>query len=127
MNPAKPRTINDYIRGFPRGVRERLQGVRRTIRAAAPDAKESISYGIPAFTLQGRGLISFAGWKEHISIYPVPSGSAALNKQLAAYKTGKGTLQFKLDRPMPYALIARIVKARMKDTLARARAKEKRY
>lgn len=126
LSPAKPRTITEYIRGFPRDVQERLQGVRSTIRSATPDAKETISYGIPTFTLSGRYLIYFAGYKRHIAIYPVPTGSAAFSRQLASFRTGKGTLQFTLDRPMPYGLITRIVKARMKDALARAKVEDRR-
>jgi uncharacterized protein YdhG (YjbR/CyaY superfamily) len=86
-----------------------LQQVRQTIRAAAPDAEETISYHIPAFTMNGKSLVHFAGWKQHISIYPVPSGDAAFQRRIAAYRAGKGTLQFPLQRPIPFDVIASAV------------------
>jgi uncharacterized protein YdhG (YjbR/CyaY superfamily) len=119
-----PRDIDEYIAGFPPEVQQILQKIRQTIRQAAPDAQEAISYQIPAFKLNGN-LIFFAGYKKHIGIYPVPSGSDAFNKQLAPYVKGKGTVQFPLDKPIPYGLIGKMVKYRIKETQARAAVKRK--
>ena len=118
-----PRDTDQYIAGFPREVQAILQKVRQSIKSAAPKAKETMGYGIPTFMLDGKYLIYFAGYKTHIGIYPVPRGTAAFNKMLSAYRTGKGTLQFALDRPMPYALVSKIVKARIKENAAKAAAK----
>ena len=123
-NAAKPKSADEYIAGFPAEVQLALKAVRRTVRAAAPGAKEAISYGMPALMLDGKFLMAFAGWKKHISMYPVPNGSAALNRQLAEYKAGKGTLRFPLDRPMPYRLMSRAVRTLAKSQAARARAKK---
>ena len=122
---GKPTSIDAYIAGFPADVQRILKEVRRTIRAAAPGAGEAISYGMPALMLDGRFFVAFAGWKKHISMYPVPSGSAALNRQLAEYQAGKGTLRFPLDRPMPYGLMSRAVKALLKARAARPKAETK--
>ena len=110
-------SIDEYIATFPEETQKILQEVRLTIRAAAPEAGEKISYGIPTFTLNNTYLIYFAGWKNHISIYPVPSGSEAFNQQVSKYMAGKGTLKFPLDRPLPLKLIARIVKYRVAENL----------
>ncbi len=115
-------TIHEYSRRFPDDVQAIIKHLRQVIQAAAPGAREAISYGIPAFMLNGRGLIYFGVYKKHVGMYPVPAGSAAFNKQLGAYRTGKGTLQFPLDKPMPYSLISRIVRARMREE-ARPKAK----
>ena len=120
-----PKTIDEYIAGFPKEVQEILEKIRMTIRKAAPDAEETISYLIPTFTLKGKYLIYFAGYKKHIGVYPVPAGDAELNEELSVYQTGKGTLQFPLDKPIPLDLITKIVKLRVKENLAKAEAKEK--
>ena len=83
--------------------------MRRTIRQAAPEAVESISYQIPTYKLNGQPLIYFAGWKHHISIYPLPSGDASFEAELDEYRSGKGTAQFPLDKPIPYDLIRKMV------------------
>jgi uncharacterized protein YdhG (YjbR/CyaY superfamily) len=105
-------TIDDYIAAFPSDVAARLEQLRRTIRAAAPDAVEAISYRIPTFRHDGRYLIYFAGFKKHIGLYPVhpmhPDGSE-LAAQLAPYASGKATLKFPLDRPLPLDLVSRVV------------------
>ena len=106
-----PKDVDSYIAGFPKDVQERLQQIRMTIRKAAPKAVEAIKYQIPAFVLNGKNLIYFAGYKEHIGVYPVPRGA----EELAAYRTGKGTLRFPLDRPTPLRLLTRVVKLRMKE------------
>jgi uncharacterized protein YdhG (YjbR/CyaY superfamily) len=126
MNGAQttPKTIDEYITRFPPGVQDILQRIRLTIREAAPDAQETISYQMPTFTLKGN-LVHFAAFKSHIGFYPVPSGIAAFQEELAAYKQGKGSVQFPLDRPMPYDLIRRIVEYRVRENKANAAAKGK--
>jgi len=110
-------SVDEYIAAFPEETQKRLEQVRAAIHAAAPEAREKISYQIGAFELNGKNLIGFAGWKNHISIYPIPSGSEAFNKQAAKYADGKGTLKFPLDKPLPLKLIAQIVKYRLADHL----------
>jgi uncharacterized protein YdhG (YjbR/CyaY superfamily) len=106
-------SIDEYIATFPDDVQNTLQELRLTIKSAAPDAKETISYNIPTFTLNGKYLIYFAGWKSHISIYPIPVGSEAFNKQISKYVEGKGTLKFPIDKPLPLKLITKIVKLKV--------------
>jgi uncharacterized protein YdhG (YjbR/CyaY superfamily) len=115
-----PATIDEYISGFPKDVQEILQKIRMTIRKAAPTAEETISYLMPTFTLEGRYLIYFAAYKKHISLYPVPTGDAEFNEELSVHQTGKGTLQFPLDKPVPLKLITKIVKLRVKENSERA-------
>ncbi len=110
-------SIDEYITTFPEETQKRLEQVRAAIHTAAPEAREKISYQIGAFELNGKNLIGFAGWKNHISIYPIPSGSEAFNKQAAKYADGKGTLKFPLDKPLPLKLIAQVVKYRVADNL----------
>ena len=121
---AAPTNIDEYIDGFPDDVQKILQRVRNTIRKVAPTAEESISYQIPTFKLNGRHLIYFAGYKSHISLYPAPRGSEEFKKELSTYKGGKGTVQFPLDHPIPYGLITRIVKFKVKENKERAIAKK---
>jgi uncharacterized protein YdhG (YjbR/CyaY superfamily) len=121
---APPQTIDDYIAGFPGDVQAILQQIRQTIRQAAPDAQEKISYQMPAFTLKGN-LVYFGAFKNHIGFYPIPSGVEAFKEELSAYEQGKGSVQFPLDKPIPYDLISRIVKFRVRENLAKAEAKKK--
>jgi uncharacterized protein YdhG (YjbR/CyaY superfamily) len=107
---------------FPKETRKILRQVRAAIKAAAPGTKETISYNIPTFTLDGKYLIYFAGWKNHVSLYPIPSGTEAFNKEVAKYAAGKGTLKFPLDEPVPLKLIGRIVKYRL-ESLKQAKTK----
>ena len=123
-NQAAPQTIDDYIAGFPGDVQEILQRIRQTIRQAAPDAQEKISYQMPAFTLKGN-LVYFGAFKNHIGFYPIPSGIEEFKEELSAYEQGKGSVQFPLDKPIPFDLISRIVKFRVKENLAKAAAKGK--
>lgn len=123
--PTAPSDIDEYMAGFPKDVRELLQKIRKTIRKAAPRAEEAITYQIPTFTLNGN-LVYFAAFKKHIGFYPVPRGHAKFKKQLADYEGGKGTARFPLDKPIPFALITRIVKFRAKENLERAAARRKR-
>ena len=107
---AKFETVDAYIATFPPGTRARLEAVRRTIRSAAPDLEEGISYDIPGFTLHGRYVVYLAGWRHHVSIYPVPAAEGRLATDLAPYITGKGTLRFPLDREIPFAMIEEVVR-----------------
>ena len=106
-------SIDEYIASFPENVQKILQELRATIRTAAPGAGEKISYGIPTFTLNGKYLIYFAGWKNHISVYPIPTGSEAFNKHISKYVEGKGTLKFPIDKPLPLKLITQMVKLKI--------------
>ncbi len=117
-------SIDEYISTFPEDVQKILQELRKTIKAAAPDAGETISYGIPTFTLNGKYLIYFAGWKNHISIYPIPAGTEAFNKQVSKYVEGKGTLKFPIDKPLPIRLITKIVKLRVAENLKKTDKKK---
>ncbi|MGH2486533.1 MAG: iron chaperone, partial [Ktedonobacterales bacterium] len=106
MADNKPATtIDAYIGGFPAHVQAILTRVRETIREAAPKATETISYGIPVFDLEGKHLVFFAGWKRHISLYPLPAGDEAYQQRIAQYRRVKSTVQFPLDKPIPYDLI----------------------
>ncbi|MFO1094329.1 MAG: DUF1801 domain-containing protein [Planctomycetaceae bacterium] len=119
---ATPKDIDAYIAKFPANVQEILQQVRETIRAAAPDAKEVISYQMPAFRQHGI-LVFFAAWKNHIGFYPPISGDAAIQQAAAKYAGPKGNLQFPLDEPMPLGLIKRIVKLRVRQDQEHTAAK----
>jgi uncharacterized protein YdhG (YjbR/CyaY superfamily) len=121
---SNAKTIDEYIAESPRIVQVLLKKIRSTIRKAAPKAQEKISYRIPTFFQHGN-LVFFAAFKNHISVYPAPRGAEEFKKELSAYEGGKGTVQFPLDKPIPYGLITRIVKFRIKDNLARAAAKKK--
>ena len=122
--PQKPKDIDGYISQFPADVQAILEKVRATIRHAAPEAKETISYLMPAFKLHGM-LVYFAAWEKHIGLYPPISGDKALEKAVARYSGPKGNLQFPLDEPIPYNLIARIVRLRLKQDTAKAAARRK--
>lgn len=119
-------SIDDYIASFPKDVQKILEEIRRTIRAAAPGAREKISYQIAAFELNGKNLVHFAGWKNHISMYPIPSGSDAFNREVLKYAAGKGTLQFPLDKPLPLKLVTKIVKLRVAENRKNAEMKSDR-
>lgn len=114
MEKTKPETIDQYITAFPQDVGEKLEKVRHTIREAAPEAEATIKYGIPTYVL-GKNLVHFAGYKKHIGFYPTPSGIEAFQEQLACYKQSKGAVQFPLDQPIPYELIAEIVRFRVEE------------
>ena len=119
-----PKNIDEYIAGFPADVREILEKIRMTIGRAAPDAEEKISYRMPAFTLRGN-LVHFAAYKNHIGLYPAPTGTEEFNKELSVYRAAKNSVRFPLDRPIPFDLISKIVKIRVKENLKRAEAKQK--
>ena len=103
-------SIDQYISSFPEDVQKILEEIRGMVKAVAPDAKEKISYQIAAFELNGRNLIHFAGWKKHISLYPIPAGNEAFEKEVAQYTDGKGTIKFPLDKLIPMKLVEKIVK-----------------
>jgi uncharacterized protein YdhG (YjbR/CyaY superfamily) len=105
-----PKDIDEYIAGFPQDVQVILEKIRSTIKKAAPDAEEKISYQIPSFTLKGRYLIYFAAYKKHIGLYPAPVGHSEFKNDLSVYGSGKGTMKFPIDKPIPFDLITRIVK-----------------
>jgi uncharacterized protein YdhG (YjbR/CyaY superfamily) len=119
-----PATIDEYIAGFPKDVQQILRKVRRTIRVAAPGAQETIKYQMPTFILNGN-LVYFAGFKNHIGFYPIPTGIEKFKRELSAYKTAKGSVRFPLDRPIPFGLISRIVKFRVQENSKKAAAKAK--
>ncbi len=122
MITTRPKNIDDYIAGFPQQTQSLLQQIRATIKKSVPGAEEAISYGIPSFNLDGRYLIYFAGYKKHIGVYPVPVGNAEFEKEFSVYKTsGKGAIQFPLDKPIPLDLISKIAKFRMKINLEKAK------
>ncbi len=120
-----PRNINEYIAGFPDDVQKVLEKVRMTIRQAAPDAEETISYQIPTFTLRG-SLVHFAAWQKHIGFYPGVSGIEGFKQELSVYAGAKGSVQFPFDKPIPFDLITKIVKFRVKENLKKAEIKGKR-
>lgn len=115
MAIQKSGSIDEYIAGFPTETQKVLEQVRAIIKKESPNAEETISYAIPAFNLNKHNLVYFAGYKNHISLYPVPKGSEAFEKEIAKYKSGKGTMQFQLDKPLPLGLITKIVKNRIKE------------
>ena len=117
-------SIDEYIATFPKDIQEILEKLRVTIRKAAPNAEETINYQLPTFTLKGN-LVHFAAFKKHIGFYPTPSGIENFKKELSVYQGAKGSVQFPLDKPMPYGLIGKIVKFRVKENLERAEAKGK--
>lgn len=119
-----PKTIDEYIARFPPQVQEILEKTRQTVRKAAPGAEETIKYGMPTFTLNGN-LVYFAAFTKHIGFYRAPTGVEEFQRELAAYEQGSGSVQFPLDKPIPYPLISKIVKFRAKENQARAKAKGK--
>lgn len=117
-----PQTIDEYIAQFPEDMQAILQKTRATIHKAAPNAGEKIGYGMPTITLNGRNLVHFAAFKHHLGFYPTPSGIENFKSELAKYTNSKGAVQFTFDKPIPYALIAKITKFRVKENLAKAKA-----
>jgi uncharacterized protein YdhG (YjbR/CyaY superfamily) len=123
-NQTAPKDIDEYIAAFPNDVQEILEKIRMTIRKAAPDAEETIKYQMPTFTLHGN-LLHFAAFKKHIGFYPAPRGIETFKDELSVYKGTESTVRFPLDEPIPFDLISRIVKFRVKKNLERAEAKGK--
>lgn len=121
---ASSKEIDKFIAAYPEEVQTVLNKVRATIREAAPGADETINYGIPTFTLNGN-LVHFSAFKTHIGFYPTPSGVEKFKKELSKYEGAKGSVKFPLDQPIPYELIEKIVKFRVKENLAKAEAKKR--
>ncbi len=123
MTPLPPNEIDRYISAFPQETRELLNQLRSLIREAAPEAKEVISYRMPAFKIYGRILLYFAGYNKHIGFYPGASGIATFYKELSGFKWAKGSVQFPLDKPLPLDLITRIVLFRVNENLQKGKTK----
>lgn len=117
-------TVEEYITSFPPAVRKLLSAMRKTIKAAAPKAEELISYQMPAYKYKGV-LVYFAAFEKHIGFYATPTGHAAFKKELSAYKTGKGSVQFPFTEPLPLDLVKRIVQFRVKENEAKSITKTK--
>ncbi len=117
-----PKDIDEYIARFPEDIQEILEKIRMTIREAAPEADERISYQMPTFALEGN-LVHFAAYKNHIGFYPTPSGIEEFEEELSRYVGGKGSVKFPLDKPIPYDLITKIVRFRVNENLQRAETK----
>jgi uncharacterized protein YdhG (YjbR/CyaY superfamily) len=109
--------VDEYIAAFPSPVRDLLNEVRSAIMKAAPEAVESISYGMPAYKLNKKPLVYFAGYKNHIGFYATPTGHSEFAKELSSYKQGKGSVQFPVNKPLPLDLITRITKFRVEENL----------
>ncbi|WP_406237579.1 iron chaperone [Nocardia sp. NBC_01009] len=105
---TKPANIDAYIASFPADVATVLEEIRRTIAGVLPDATEAIAYDIPTFKLNRHNVVHFAGWKQHVSLYPIPDGDAAFEREVEPYRAGRGTVKFPLGKPIPYDLVARI-------------------
>ena len=123
-NKSTPQNIDEYIANFPKDIQEILQELRTTIREAAPDAVEAISYQMPTFRLKGN-LVHFAAYKNHIGFYPTPSGIEKFKKELSVYEGAKGSVKFPIDQPLPLDLISNIVRFRVTENLEKAAAKSK--
>lgn len=111
------KAVDAYMHTFPQETQALLEKVRRTIRQAAPEAAEEISYGMPAYKMNGKPLVYFGGFKNHIGFYATPTGHAGFADELAPYKQGKGSVQFPLKKPIPFDLIERVVRFRVKENL----------
>jgi uncharacterized protein YdhG (YjbR/CyaY superfamily) len=119
---ATPTSVDEYLAVLPQDQRVALQKLRETIGAAAPEAVETISYQMPAFKLDGRFLVSYAAFKDHCSFFPASTQVIqALGEQLKPYLSGKGTMRFTVDDPLPSALVRKVVKARIEENAAKAR------
>jgi uncharacterized protein YdhG (YjbR/CyaY superfamily) len=114
-NRSTASSIDDYIAEFPPETQEVLKELRSLIKASAPDATETISYAIPTFDLKGKHLVHFAGFKNHIGFYPTASGIDAFMEELKTYKSGRGSVQFPLAKPLPRDLISRMVEFRVQE------------
>ena len=112
-------TVEEYINSFPEHVKEKLKEMRSLIKACAPDADESISYKMPAYKLNGKPLVYFAGYEKHIGFYATPTGHSTFKSELSLYKQGRGSVQFPLNEPLPVELIEKIVLFRVKENLKR--------
>ena len=116
-------SVGEYIGSLPPDVQKTMNEIRAAIKEVVPEAREKISYQIACFELNGKNLVHYAGWKNHVSMYPTPEGTEAFNKAIAQYAGGKGTTKFPLDQPLPLKLIRQIVKFRVVDNLKNAELK----
>ncbi len=123
MTTTKPDNIEEYIAGFPKNIQEILDQVRATVKEAAPGAEETIKYAMPTFMLNGN-LVHFAAFKNHIGFYPALTENEEFKKELLVYKTGRGSVQFPIDKPMPLSLITKIVKFQVNRNLEKAGKKK---
>jgi uncharacterized protein YdhG (YjbR/CyaY superfamily) len=121
---AGPGSIDEYIAAFPQEIQKILQELRATIKAAAPEAYEKISYQMPAFDLKGN-LVWFAAYKNHIGFYPMPSGIQAFKKEFSVYEGSKGAIRFPIDKPLPLKLVSKVVKFRVAENLKKAEIKSR--
>jgi uncharacterized protein YdhG (YjbR/CyaY superfamily) len=110
---ARVTSVDEYLAQFDGEVRERLDGMRSTIRATAPDALESIAYGMPAYTLDKKPLVYFAGYERHVGFYATPNGHEAFAEEFGRYRQGKGSVQFPHSEPLPLDLVRRVVQFRV--------------
>ena len=125
MNSKKGFTsMDEYIAACPEQTHERLQEIRAAIKKIAPEAKERISYQIAAFELNGKNIIHFAGWKKHISLYPIPAGDEAFESEVSRYADGKGTMKLPLDEPMPMKLVSKVIKLHLAQNLKMTKSKK---
>lgn len=115
-------TIDEYIRTFPAEVQRELEKVRKTIQEVAPEATEAIRYQMPTFRLNEKNLVHFAAFKNRIGFYPIPSGIEAFKKESSQYKQGKGSVQFPLDKPVPYELVKKIVRFRVAENMKESKS-----
>ena len=124
IDQATPKNIDEYIAGFPPDVQVILEKMRTTIRKAAPGAEEAIKYRLPTFVLSGN-LVHFGAFKKHIGFYATPAGNKQFREEISAYQGAKGSVQFPLDKPIPYGLISKMVKFRVKENLERSIANDR--
>src|SRR5437879_7650356 len=115
VSAKKFETIDEYIESFPENVQSVLEKLRAAVQEAAPEAVQSISYDMPTFKLDGKRLVYFSAWKHHIGFYSIPKGNEVFRKQLSPYAGPKGSLRFHLEKPMPYDMVNKIVRIRVKD------------
>lgn len=115
------KSVEEYIKTFPKDVQLLLDKIRLTIRETAPESVEIISYGMPAYKINGKPLVYFAGFKNHIGFYALPTGHKKFSEELSNYKQGKGSVQFPLNKPIPFDLIKRIVEFRLKENLSKSK------
>lgn len=118
-----PKGVDEHINSFPDEKKKLLVKLRGVIKKAAPDAIETIGYGIPTFKLNGKNLVHFAGYQNHIGLYPAPIGIEKFKKELKEYQSGKGTMQFTYDKPIPWDLVERVVKFRVGEVLKNSKTK----
>jgi uncharacterized protein YdhG (YjbR/CyaY superfamily) len=119
---TKPTTVDEYIKAFPKITQVLLKQVREVIKETAPEAEEFIGYGMPAYKLNKKPLVYFAGYEKHIGFYATPNGHEKFVKEFSKYKQGKGSVQFPIDEPIPLALIKKVVVFRVKENLKKQKS-----